>query len=272
MPVLTTQQNSNISLVSHLKEVVELDRMRERPVIKYVRENFFEELAEKFSKKRTSPLFIAATGESASGKSTFTKAVASQIKSVETLLNRSLLEFVSADNYFNDISDKIKLYGSFDNFLANEDYNPDAPTSFNLKLFRQNVLDLKNNIDVLIPEYKVNGSGISVPNAIKIKCSPIILIEGVAVLYEEVRDLFDIKFYVEVDEKIRKERYILRAIEKRGQNEEDTLKQYEIVNASAQKYIVPQREHADVIINGDAGIENFSNLARELIMKTWLHM
>ena len=270
MPVLVKENTEN-SLSSHLEEVVSLDKMRERSVIKYIREGFFEELSEKFSQKRTAPLFIAATGESASGKSTFTKAVASQIKAIEKLLNRPLLEFVSADNYFNDISDKIKKYGSFDNFLSNEDYNPDAPTSFNLKLFRKNILDLKNNKDVFIPEYKVNGSGISVPNAIQIKNSPIIFIEGIASLYEEVRDLFDIKFYVEVDEKIRKERYILRAIEKRGQNEEDTLKQYEIVNASAQKYIVPQREHADVIINGDAGIENFSYLAREILSKTWLH-
>ncbi len=271
MPVLS-QENIKNSLVSHLEEVVSLDKMRDCPVVKYIRDDFFEELSRKFQKKRTSPLFIAATGESASGKSTFTKAVASQIKAVEKLLNRPLLEFVSADNYFNDISDKIKKYGSFDNFLANEDYNPDAPTSFNLKLFRKNILELKDNKDVLIPEYKVNGSGISVPDAISIKSSPIILIEGVAALYEEVRDLFDIKFYVEVDEKIRRERYVLRAIEKRGQNEEDTLKQYEIVNASAQKYIVPQREHADVIINGDAGIENFSYLARELLSKTWLHV
>ena len=271
MPVLS-EKKLNSSLVYALNDVLELDKTRENPVIKYVREGFFEELSEKFSQKRTSPLFIAATGESASGKSTFTKAVASQIKAVENLLNRSLLEFVSADNYFNDISDKIRQYGSFDNYLANEDYNPDAPSSFNLKLFRENILELKNNKDVLIPEYKVNGTGISIPNAIQIKHSPIILIEGVAALYEEVRDLFDIKFYIEVDEKIRKERYILRAIEKRAQNEEDTLKQYEIVNASAQKYIIPQREHADVIINGNAGIENFSNLARELLSKTWLGM
>ncbi len=266
------EKNVKNSLVSHLEEVASLDKMREHSVIKYIREGFLEELAQKFSEKRTTPLFIAATGESASGKSTFTKAVASQIKAIEKLLNRSLLEFVSSDNYFNDISDKIKKYGSFDNFLAKEDYNPDAPTSFNLELFRKNILDLKNNKDVLIPEYKVNGSGISIPNAIRIKSSPIILIEGIASLYEDVRDLFDIKFYVEVDEKIRKKRYVFRAMEKRGQKEEDTLKQYEIVNASAQKYIVPQREYADVIINGDAGIENFSYLAREILSKTWLHM
>jgi len=251
------------NLLQNLVKIVENDKKRRVPVIKFIRQGFLINLVEKYCNDRYKVNFIGITGESASGKSTFVKAIISKIKEIEAEQNKSLLNFISTDNYFNDISAKIKQHGSFNNFLKNENYNPDAPESFKLKLMKKHILELADKKNVYIPEYKVDGTGRSVENSILVESAPIIISEGIAVLYPEVRDLFDIRFYVEVEDEIRLERYIKRAIERRNQTELDAIQQYETINKSARIYLRPQRKYADVIINGNASVEDFAQIAED---------
>ena len=251
------------NLVQNIVKIIENDKKRPIPVIKLIRPDFIFTLANNLSENKDRINFIGITGESASGKSTFVKAITKKIKEIEERKNKSLLNFISSDNYFNDISEQIKKHGSFNAFLENENYNPDAPTSFKLDLMRKHLQQLAQKQDVYIPEYKINGSGVSVDDAILIECAPIIIAEGMAVMYPKVRDLFDIKFYVEVDEDLRLERYIKRAIDSRNQTEQDARQQYVTINESAKIYLRPQRKYADVIINGAASIEDFAQIAEE---------
>ncbi len=252
------------NLLQNLAKVVENDKKRKIPVIKAMRPEVLIRLANKMRENTNTVNFIGITGESASGKSTFVKTITKKIKEIEVEKNKSLLNFISTDNYFNDISAKIKEHGSFDNFLKEENYNPDAPTSFKLDLMRKHIEALSRKEDVFIPEYKINGSGISVDNAIFVKCAPIIVSEGIAVLYQDIRDLFDIRFYVEVDDETRLKRYIKRAVEHRNQTETDAVQQYETINKSAKIYLRPQRKYADIIINGAASIEDFAEITEEI--------
>ena len=254
------EKELNKDILKTFIDIVEQDKKRRVPVIKFIRRGFLLELVEKFKQADKNISFIGITGESASGKSTFVRTIIKKIKEIEQNKNKKLLNFISSDNYFNDISDKIKQYGSFDNFLVQENYNPDAPESFQLDLMRKHILQLAQNEGVYIPEYKVDGTGVSVKDAIYIDTAPIIMVEGIAVFYPKVRDLFDIKFYVEVDEQIRIERYIKRAIESRHQTEQGALEQYETINKSAAVYLRPQRQYADIIINGNANIEDFTEI------------
>ena len=259
------EQNLNRNLLQNLVNIIEDDKKKSVPVIKFIRQGFLAELVEKFTKKERHVNFIGITGESASGKSTFVKTIIKKIQEIENDKNKSLLNFISTDNYFNDISDKIKQYGSFDNFLIQENYNPDAPTSFKLGLMKEHIKKLAERKNVYIPEYKIDGSGVSVENAILIKSAPIIISEGIAVFYPEVRDLFNIRFYVEVDDEIRLERYIKRAIASRNQTELDAIKQYETINKSAKIHLRPQRKYADIIINGNAEISDIEEIAEKII-------
>ena len=251
------------NLLQNFVRIIEDDKKRRMPVIKFIRQGFLMNLAEKFCHDRYKVNFIGITGESASGKSTFVKAITKKIKEIEAEKNKSFFNFISTDNYFNDISDKIKQHGSFNNFLKNENYNPDAPTSFKLKLMKSHIMKLAKKENVYIPEYKIDGTGRSVENSILIKSAPIIMSEGIAVLYPEVRNLFDIRFYVEVEDEIRLERYIKRAVEYRNQTELDAIQQYETINKSAKIYLRPQRKYADVIINGNASIEDFAQITED---------
>ena len=255
-----TESKINKNLLQTFVRIIEEDKRRNVPVIKFIRQGFLMSLAEKFAGKSRHVNFIGITGESASGKSTFVRTIINKIREIEQEKSKSLLNFVSTDNYFNDISDKIEKYGSFDNFLEQENYNPDAPTSFRLKLMKEHFKKLAKKQNVYIPEYKVDGTGRSIDNAILVETAPIILTEGIAVFYPDVRDLFDIRFYVEVDEEIRLKRYIKRAIESRNQTELDAIKQYETVNKSAKIHLRPQKKYADVIINGNANISDIEDM------------
>ena len=259
------EQKTNRNLLQNFVKIIEDDKKKPVPVIKFIRQGFIPELIEKFSQKEKQVHFIGITGESASGKSTFVKTIIRKIQETENNNNKSLLNFISTDNYFNDISEKIKKYGSFDNFLVQENYNPDAPTSFKLGLMKEHIKKLALRENVYIPEYKIDGTGISIDNSILIKSAPIIISEGIAVFYPEVRDLFNIRFYVEVDDEIRLERYIKRAIADRNQTEIDAIKQYETINKSAKIYLRPQRKYADIIINGNADISDIEEIAENII-------
>ena len=148
--------------------------------------------------------------------------------------------------------------------MEQENYNPDAPESFQLNLMREDLISLSEKENVYIPEYKIDGTGRSVPNSILIESAPIIMSEGIAVFYPEIRDLFNIRVYVETDEILRFERYIKRAIESRNQTREDAIKQYETINKSAAVYLRPQRQYADIIINGHAEISDIEQIAEDL--------
>jgi len=128
---------------------------------------------------------------------------------------------------------------------------------------RKHFIEIAAGNNVYIPEYKIDGTGRSIDNAILIEKAPIILSEGIAVFYPAVRDLFDIRVYVEVNEQERFSRYIKRAVSNRNQTESDAIKQFDTINKSAEIYLRPQRKYADVIINGDASINDIEQLAED---------
>lgn len=257
------EKELNKSLLKNFVQIIENDKKRKNPVIKQIKQGFILKTIETYTRQKYRTNFIGISGESASGKSTFVRTIIKKIKEIERTQNKSLLNFISTDNYFKDISEKIKLHGSFDNYCINESYNPDAPENFKLDLMKIHFEKLAKKENILIPEYKIDGTGRSVDNAILIEAAPIIMSEGIAVFYPAVRDLFDIRFYVEIDEETRLKRYIERAINDRNQTAKDAVIQYETINKSAEIYLRPQRKYADVIINGKARIEDIEQIAEE---------
>lgn len=254
----TDEENSLI--VDSLVKILEKYSSSQINVIKNIKPGSVEKIKALLSQKHIS---IAISGESASGKSTFVESIRDYISFLQEFNEENILTVISADNYFNDISEGIKKFGSF-NALIDSGYNPDAPESFQLELMRKDLQDLKNGKDIKIPKYKVNGTGISVQKAIDKKSSSINLVEGICVLYDKIHDLFDIKVYIDVDENTRKERYISRA-QQRNQSIEEVKEQWEIVNQSAIKYIRPTKKHADIILNGTVDIKLLKAFASDLL-------
>lgn len=241
-----------------LNEFLNEDKQSDSPLIKCVKPDFISRFSKEISNNPNKNILIGISGESASGKSTICKT----IDSLSQKLNMPI-ELISADNYFNDISALIAKYGSFDKLLETG-YDVDSPNNFYMDKLHDDLEELSNGKDVKIPQYLVNGTGISVPNAIDKKAQKIIVVEGMATMYSPVRELLDAQIFVDVAPEVQEKRYIERAKRERNQTEEDALKQLYYVRDAAKKYILPKKDNSDIIIDGNVQKENFKEVISRL--------
>lgn len=245
-------------LQSKFKQILAHDKKCSTPLFKVVSPSFISKFTKRLINNPTKRLLIGITGESASGKSTICKEIKNTIEK-----HSMPVSVLSTDNYFNDISELIKKYGSFDN-LTDNGYDVDAPESFQLSLLRSDLEALSRGEDILAPCYVPNGTGVSIPKAQKICSDKIVVVEGIATMYEEVRDVFDIKVYIETENDIRRERFIKRAISERNQTEEKALKHWNYLLSAGQKYVIPNRECADFVIDGNSDLNYFDQILEYL--------
>jgi uridine kinase len=245
-------------LQSKFKQILAYDKKCNTPIFREINQNFISNFTKRLISNPSKRLLVGITGESASGKSTICK----EIKRVVEKLSLPV-SILSTDNYFNDISELIKKYGSFDN-LTDNGYDVDAPESFQMQLLREDLQCLSEGNDIMAPHYVPNGTGVSIPKSQKIISNKIIVVEGIATMYEEVRDIFDIKIYIETENDIRRERFIKRAVTERQQSEENALKHWEYLLSAGQKYVIPNRENADLVLDGNSDLEYFEQILKYL--------
>ncbi len=245
-------------LQTKFKQIFLYDKKQQIPIINAISPDFISRFTKRIINNPSKRLLIGVTGESASGKST----ICSEIQNVIGQFDMPVT-VLSTDNYFKDISDLINKYGSFDN-VRDSGYDVDAPTSFQLDILRQDLEDLSVGLDVKAPMYLPNGTGISVPDAIDVKSQKVIVVEGIATMYEEVKDVFDIKIYVETDNELRRSRFVSRAIEERNQDEENALKHWNYISQAGEKYVKPFRKEADLVLNGNSDLNYFAQILEHI--------
>lgn len=241
-------------LQTKFKQILSFDSKYEQPIIREVNPNFISNFSRRLVNSPEKRFLISITGESAAGKSTICHEIAKVIEQLSMPVT-----ILSTDNYFNDISVLINKYGTFDK-LRDSGYDVDAPTSFQLDVLKSDLQDLADGLDIKCPMYLPNGTGVSVPNAIDVKSSKIIIVEGTATMYEDVKDVFDVKIYIETDDEVRKKWFIDRAISERNQDEENALKHWDYIAVAGEKYVKPYRKEADLILNGKANLKYFAQI------------
>lgn len=241
-------------LQTKFRQIFLYDKKQEVPIINSVNPDFVNRFCRRLINKPAKRLLIGITGESASGKST----ICHEIKNVIEQLSMPVT-VLSTDNYFNDISTLINKYGTFDN-LRDNGYDVDAPTSFQLDILRTDLEDLSDGLDIKAPMYLPNGTGISMPKAFDVHSQKIIVVEGIATMYEDVKDVFDIKIYVETENELRKSRFIQRAVGERNQSEENALKHWHYIAQAGEKYVKPFRKEADLVLNGNSDLKYFARI------------
>lgn len=240
-------------LQSKFKQILAYDRKYHTPIFVEVRPDFVSKFSKRIINNPNKRFLIGITGESACGKST----ICCQIKNTIQCLNLPV-SIISADNYFNDISHLIEQYGTFDN-LRDNGYDVDSPESFQLDVLKRDLEMISQGEDIKIPQYMIDGTGISIPNSIPVKSEKIIVVEGMSTMYKDVKDILDIKVYIDVDFEERKQRFMNRAAQ-RNQNEENAQKHWEYVRLAGEKYVQPAKQDADFIINGNADLVYFSQI------------
>lgn len=248
-------------LQTKFKQIINHDKKSEKQLILNYKNDFLDNFTNRLINRPNDKILIALTGESASGKSTICKQITRCIK--ELNLPVSIL---TADNYFNDISELIKKYGNFD-LLRDSGYDVDSPDNFYLDLLRNDILKLQKGFDILTPEYLVNGTGISKPNSILVKSQKIIIVEGMCSIYEKVQDVFDIKIYIDLDDKERERRFMNRAIS-RNQDSINAQKHWNYILEAGKKYIKPNKDICEIIINGECDLKYFAHMVEYINLIT----
>ena len=245
-------------LQTKFKQILAYDKKCESPIFKEVNPTFISRFTRRLINNPSRRFLIGITGESASGKSTICR----ELKNIIEQLSMPV-SVLSTDNYFNDISALIEKYGSFDN-LTDNGYDIDSPDSFQLDLLKNDLEELANGYNIMAPRYVPNGTGVSIPNSLKVRSNKVVVVEGIATMYKDVKDVFDIKIYIETENNIRRERFIKRAKAERNQNEENAIKQWEYLLSAGEKYVLPGRDYADFVIDGNSDLKYFDQILEYL--------
>ena len=232
------------NIVECLKEIIDEDKKEKQPLFLHVKDGFIMNIARKVVQEKKKTFLIGITGESASGKTVF---VDNTIQACIKEKREGIYTVMRCDDYYKDTSKELQEAGSYE-ALFKSGFSFDTPDVIDLQLLIEHLLCLKSGTAVVSPRYDFKTCVSDINGDIK-KPAKVILTEGLYVLNEEVRDVMDVKVYVFTPLNVIKERWYKRAAS-RGKTGEAADLQFADVNRTAQKYIRPNYEIADCIING----------------------
>jgi uridine kinase len=180
------------------------------------------------------PVVIGVTGGSGSGKTSVTKAI------YESLKDHSIL-VLEQDYYYKDQSDL-----PFEERLKT---NYDHPLAFDNDLLIEHIEMLLRYKRIQKPVYDYSIHTRS-DKVIPVEPQDVIILEGILVLEDErLRDLMDIKLYVDTDPDLRIIRRLTRDIRDRGRTFDSVIDQYlNVVRPMHNQFIEPTKRYADIII------------------------
>jgi uridine kinase len=243
-------------LQKKFEQILEHDSKVSKPMFVDVKYDFIKKFTHRLITNPDKKIMIGITGESASGKSTICGLIS------DVITNFGMpVTVLTTDNYFKDISGLIKEYGSFD-ALRDNGYDIDSPDNFQLDILKEDLENISHGEDIYSPEYLINGTGISMPKAKLIPSNKIIVVEGVASMYKDIKNVFDIKVYVETDLETRCNRFLKRAYTERNQVLDEAVKHWDYVLVAGEKYVKPARNEADIILNGDTNVAYFCQILK----------
>lgn len=232
------------TIVESLKQIVEEDKQEKQPLFIKISDNFIMNIARKVVQEKKKTFLIGIAGESASGKTTFVDNTAKVC--IKDHID-GMYTIIRSDDYFKDTSKELKEAGNYER-LFKTGFSFDTPDVINLELMKKHLIDLKHGREIVSPRYDFVTCVSSLDGEVK-KPARVILNEGLYVLNEGFRDIMDVKVYVFTPLDVLKDRWYKRAAT-RGKTGLAADLQFRDVNKTAQEYIRPTMEIADVIING----------------------
>lgn len=184
--------------------------------------------------RKNSPLVIAIAGGSGSGKTTVAQVILDRV-------GRDRIAYLPHDAYYKDLSA----------LPANQraEINFDHPNSLDSDLLVEHIQQLKMGIGINLPVYDFKNH--TRTSEVKhIAPQRVILVEGILIYVDKaLRDLFDIKIFVDTDADIRFIRRLERDITERGRTTESVVQQYlKTVRPMHLDFVEPSKRYADVII------------------------
>ncbi len=203
------------------------------------------------SKLNITMLVIGIAGGTGSGKTTVVRKIIEKLPLGEVTV-------IPQDSYYKD-NREIPME-------ERKKINFDHPDSIEFSLLVDHIKKLKNGESVEQPTYSyltcTRGE-----ETVLVNPAQVVIIEGILILTnKELRDLIDIKIFVDADADDRLSRVIKRDIIERGRNVSDVLERYDLtVKPSHLQFIEPTKRYADIIIPQGGQNKVAINLLKEHI-------
>ena len=205
------------------------------------------------------PIIIGITGGSGSGKTTIEHEIANQIEANDRIV------IMTQDSYYKDntglpMSERQKI-------------NYDHPNAFDMPLLEAQLNQLLHRKPIEMPTYDFTEHTRS-DKTVHINPADIIILEGILVLFnEEIRNLMDIKVYVDTDDDIRFIRRLERDMKERGRSLDSVINQYlTTVKPMYHQFIEPTKRYADIIIpeggENNVAIDMLTTKVRSVLNRT----
>ncbi|MDQ3266917.1 MAG: uridine kinase [Myxococcota bacterium] len=197
----------------------------------------------------SAPIIVGIAGGTASGKTTVTRKVHEALAS-------SRVAFVDQDAYYRDLVDL--------SLEERREVNFDHPDAFDTDLLVQHLKELKAGRPIQKPVYDFVRSTRS-EQTTTVQPGGVILIEGILVLHlAAIRDLLDMKIFVDAEDDVRIIRRLTRDIKERGRDFDHVVAQYfRHVRPMHMGFVEPSKRYADIIVphggNNDIAIEMLVN-------------
>ncbi|NJN94869.1 MAG: uridine kinase [Anaerolineales bacterium] len=179
-------------------------------------------------------MIIGVAGGTASGKTTVSRKILEAVKADH-------LAYLQHDAYYRDLS-----YLPFEERQA---FNFDHPDSLEDELLIAHLEALQQGQAVEIPVYNF-AEYVRTSECILIQPKPVILVEGILIFADKaLRQLMDLKIYVDTPDDLRFIRRLQRDVLERGRTVEHVIEQYlDTVRPMHLEFVEPSKRHADVII------------------------
>lgn len=179
-------------------------------------------------------VIIGLAGGSGSGKTTIAEALVDAIAGVA---------YVRHDDYYRNRPELT--------FEERTKVNYDHPDSLETTLLTAHLQALRDGQPIERPVYDFTTHTRS-ERTVVVAPAPVVLVEGILVLADEgLRNMMDLKIYVDTDPDLRLARRMERDIEERGRTAESVLAQYlATVRPMHLEFVEPSKRHADMIIPG----------------------
>jgi uridine kinase len=179
-------------------------------------------------------IVIAVAGGTGSGKTTVANEILQRVGAEH-------IAYIPHDAYYRDLSHLPRPERDLVNF--------DHPNSLETELLVTHLKELRAGRTVDIPEYDFT-THTRTQRTRRVEPAPVVLVEGILIFVEpELRQLFDVKLYVDTDADVRFIRRLRRDIQERGRSVDSVCEQYlATVRPMHMEFVEPSKRHADVII------------------------
>jgi len=178
-------------------------------------------------------LVIGIAGGTGSGKSTLIDKLKERFAENVAVLHH--------DNYYRcldhlEMSERVKI-------------NYDEPAALETDLMAQHLLRLKQGETIQCPVYDFSAHNRS-NRTVSVEPKKVIIVEGILIFEnEQLRDLMDIRIFVDTDADVRLCRRIIRDVNERGRTLESVLSQYQTtVKPMHEKYVEPSKKYANIVV------------------------